>query len=474
MADFMDNKITPMDEAIKTGIESDKSIYILINEVLSAYSKEDLCQFQRRPDGTNPKKLWDNTADYTPKIAYKYNHFTGKLISVCKLLNKDTCKIEDVNNVLKEIAKADEIANDKEDISQLFETLDLKAGGKMKVGGQSGESSFSDVLAIAMRISKMDVPSKALEGVSSSKIKSWLEALTQKAIENKETCVAFLYNNVLAQVFPSIVASLKLTEAAVAEQETIVAFLRTYIPIFINRIQDVGDAAKIGIETAANVGAKVDKGLTDAIDRRKTSVADLALSDMSSKMSTDEKERLQKKTNRLASLEKAQKKLTDAKVKAADLKTELEGQKQILREVKTIVEETNTIMEEEKMMSEELTQINNELEHLIKEPDETKEPPQQEKIPVANAEPMPSAPPLFTEKEIADRKRAREEGEEINPKTPRPNPVGSNPVGSNFGGKRKTKKQQKKASKTKKPKRSQKKQTKKRKQRKTQQKKGKK
>ena len=123
-----DNEISSIDDMIRAGIESDKSIYILINEVLSVHANEKLCEFQR-VSGENPKRLWIG-AKYTDEIANKYNHFTGKLISVCELLNETTCDIENVKKVsgdiakAHKIAKADEIANGKEDVSDLFDKLE--------------------------------------------------------------------------------------------------------------------------------------------------------------------------------------------------------------------------------------------------------------------------------------------------------------------------------------------------------------
>lgn len=498
MATFTtDNKISPIHDMIKEGIKSDKSIYILINEVLFAHGKGKLCEFQRSTDGTNPKRLWTK-AEYTDEIANKYNHFTGKLISVCKILYSGQIKaIENLNEELTELAVADKMTDN--DIATLFDKLDdLKAGGKMKLGGQSGGSSFSDVLAIAIKISKMLDPSvalpEALKYIDPVIIRTWIASLIEKANSKPSKYISFLFNDILTPIFPSIVFSLQSIKYAAENQDLLIEYIAVYGPIYIDRIIDT-------LRSIAQVGSKSENLVMSAIEKLQDNRTNLALSDLAFQMKEDEEIRLKNKTIRLASLEKVQKKLTDAKVKAADLKTELEGQKEILKEVKKIVAETKTFIEDKDMMSEELIQINNELEHLLEEPKENE-------LAVAIAKPIPPTAPQLSEKQVAEQeaeqarlaekeeeqarnKRLRSDVEnrgdlESNkrPKTnsddpngPKPGDVetGNGETGDgNKGGKRKTKKQQKKASKTKKPKRSQKKQTKKRKQRKTQQKKGKK
>ena len=426
-----------IEDTVIEGIEGKIFIDILTAQVIAAYPG-DVCTF-----ANNNKHLWVGKA-YTTEVALRYNHFRGKLKRYCKL--SETCSIHDAQNVSGEMTKAD---NDSaKDLRELFSNLGLKGGGKMKVGGQSGGSPFSDALAIAMKISKMGASTQALSGITGEQLNKWLLLLTEKVNRNKESCLAFLYNNVLAQVFPSIAVSLELAEAAVADPETIVAFLRTYIPIFINRIQE----ASITVGDAVDTGAK----------HMDTSLANLALSDLSYHLENVDSEQRAEQRDRLDSLARMTQQLTDAKVSADQVKAELAEQKKMLIDVKQIVADTNHFLSEASMVSAELIQINNELAKL------TKKRPRDEKEGEKEEEGEKQA------KEEEGEKQAKEEEGEKQAKEEEEKKQAEGAKKARKGGKRKTKKQKKKASKTKKPKRSQKKQTKKRKQRKTQQKKAKK
>ena len=295
MATFTDKKISSIDNMIIDGIESDKSIYILINEILSVHAKEKLCEFQRSTDGTNPKRLW-TAAEYTDEIANKYNHFTGKLISVCKILNSGQIKaIDNLNIELTELAVADKMTDD--DIATLFDKLDLNADGKMKVGGQSGGSTFSDVLAIAMKISKMLDPSvelpEALRGLDPVLIRTWIASLIEKANSKKSEYISFLFNDILTPIFPSIVFSLQSIGYAADNQDLLIEYIAVYGPIYIDRIIDT-------LRSIAQVGSKSENFVMSAIVNLQDNRTNLALSDLTFQMKEDEETRLKNKTNRLA------------------------------------------------------------------------------------------------------------------------------------------------------------------------------
>jgi len=477
MDSFTDESISPIDEMIRNGIAishstdksiytlNEESIYTLIDKVIDTYGNDELCKF-KRAGRSNPIHLWEGTAyeNLDIKIKNKYNHFTGRLISVCKILYSDN--IDAINNLnieLKELVVADNLTDDA-NLTTLFDKLDLGAGVKMEVGGQSGgsPSPFSDALAIAMKISKMLDPSVALPAALTNIrpviISTWIKSLIEKANSKQSEYISFLFNDILTPIFPSIVFSLQSIGYAVENQDLLIEYIAVYGPIYINRIQEASITVRDVVETGAKKG---EKGLMDQIAHMETSLANLAFSDLSFHLENVNSDQMDKQTDRLASLARMTQQLTSAKVSADEVNTELVEQKKMLIDVKKIVADTNQFLFQANLASEELKLINAELAKLTN-------PGEKRKASIGfKSAAEPSEPKKAVEK------RDRDEGYEGDEaKIPRVETVET--VETVKGGKRKTKKQKKKASKTKKPKRSQKKQTKKRKQRKTQQKKAKK
>ena len=334
---------------IKTGIDSGEDIHALIGDLLEKYGPGAVCSFQRNADGSN-RQLWEKK-EYPIEIQTKYNHFTGKLISVCKALDQpaDTCSKDVVLIELAKMAKYSKkgaellakyneiIDNDyNEFMSELAELSDVSSDGV-----QRGGSIVSLLIPFLMVLSKdVNNLTKFMNNYleQGSEITSKLAGTLLNFMEGLgNQCVAILYEDFLVPLFPFIIQTYDMTMNNWDD-------IQKFVPLYFNK----------SIETLDSINNTINN-----------TIQNNNLTELRDQIAKNQNEREIEQRNANAIIAKARNSMEATRQLATEVKVKVGESQTLINSLKNLTSETDNANTELINAEEKLNRLNKELAQII-------------------------------------------------------------------------------------------------------------